>query len=131
MLVSELLAALQGVDPGARVTLWGRRGPKSNCPPGEVEGDVIYIAVSQVDGVDQLVVLTNVVADKRGNDVFDAPPQFKRFSISTGEGLAAGAADLMEQTHSEATENLTTHLEVERIKDAFRAFEQLMRGEET
>jgi hypothetical protein len=129
--VSELIEALKGVSPDARVTLWGKRGPSSKCPPGEAEGDVIYIAVSNVDDVDTLVVLSNVLVDKRGNDVFEAPPQFKRFKIRTTGNFHAAVADLTEQAHSEPTKDLATHLEVERMKSAFRSFEDLLNQVQT
>jgi hypothetical protein len=126
MLVSQLIEALQGVSPDARVTLWGKRGPSSKCPPGEVEGDVIYIAVSNLDDHDELVILSNVLVDKGGKEVFEAPPQFKRFKLRSADGYHSAVADLTEQAHSEPTKDLSTHLEVERIKSAFRSFEELL-----
>jgi len=128
MFVSELLEALEGVNPDARVMVYGHHIPRSSAPSDVAEGDIVQIVVSAVDGNDRLVVLSNCVETSAGELVFDAPPQFKRFSIGTADGVAAAAADLREQAYGERTVDLRTHLEVKRVKTMFRSFEELLRS---
>ena len=130
MRVSELLAALEDVSPDAEVRLWGCRGPHSQCPPEQTEGELLYIAISNVDGTDRLVVFSNCIEDSRGNPVFKAPPQIKRFRVNTKDGLAAAAADLREQAFGETTEDLRTQLEVKRVKAMFNNFDKLLRSKQ-
>lgn len=125
MKVSKLIETLQGISPDADVRLITKHNPATSHDADIGSGAPIYIAVTAMDGVDQLVVLCNFVEDKRCNPVFDAPPQFKRFSLSGAGGASAAAADLIEQAGSETTKDLDTHLEVERIKDLFRKLEDL------
>jgi hypothetical protein len=120
MKVSQLLDALKGCNPDANIHLFAARNPHHDAPDTG-SGAPIYIAVTAVDGTDRLVVLSNVLADKQGQSVFDAPPQFKRFSTSSNEGLAVAAADLREQMNCESAVDLDTHLEVSRVKDLFRS----------
>jgi hypothetical protein len=124
MKVSKLIAALQTVDPDAEVRLVARRNPSAS-PSEEGSGPPIYIAVTNIDGIDKLVLLCNYVDNKQAEPVFDAVPQFKRFRLSTAEGIAPAVADLSEQAGSEPTKDLDTHLEVERVKDLFRKLEGL------
>ena len=126
MIVSELIAALKGVSPDAVVRMWGTANPKSQAARGDVEGDIIYIAISQLDDKDKLVVLSNCVVDRRGNAVFDVPPQIKRFAISSKDGVSAAIADLTEQANCEATTDLRDELEKEKLRDIFRSFEELL-----
>jgi hypothetical protein len=120
MKVSQLLDALKGCNPDANIHLFAARNPHHDAPDTG-SGAPIYIAVTAVDGTDRLVVLSNVLADKQGQSVFDAPPQFKRFSTSSNDGLAVAAADLREQMNCESAVDLDTHLEVSRVKDLFRS----------
>jgi hypothetical protein len=127
MIVSELIAALKGVSPDAEVTLWCASNPNT----GRADGDIIYIAITQLDDKDKLVVLSNCVVDRRGNAVFDAPPQIKRFAISSKDGVSAAIADLTEQAHCEATTDLRDELEKEKLRDIFRSFEDLFNQVQT
>ena len=127
MKVSELIAALEGVSPDAPVKLWCAENPDS----GLAEGDIIYVAITQVDGADTLVMLTNCVDGKRGNAVFDAPPQIKRFRISTKAGAAAATADLIEQAGCEPTQDLRVELEKDKLRKIFRSFEDLLNQVQT
>lgn len=124
MKVSQLLDALKDCNPDANIHLFAARNPHHDAPDTG-SGAPIYIAVTAVDGTDRLVVLSNVLADKQGQSVFDAPPQFKRFSTSSGEGLAVAAADLREQMNCESAVDLDTHLEVGRVKSLFQSLAAL------
>jgi hypothetical protein len=124
MKVSQLLDALKGCNPDANIHLFAARNPHHDAPDTG-SGAPIYIAVTAVDGTDRLVVLSNVLADKQGQSVFDAPPQFKRFSTSSNEGLAVAAADLREQMNCESAVDLDAHLEVSKVKDIFRSLETM------
>jgi hypothetical protein len=125
MKVSKLIEVLQTVSPDADVELIAKHNPATGKDTDIGSGPPIYIAVTAVDGIDQLVVLCNYVDDKHCNPVFDAPPQFKRFSLASSGGASAAVADLVEQAGSEPTKDLDTHLEVERVKDLFRKLEGL------
>ena len=131
MKVSELSAILARVSPDAVVRMWGTANPESQTARGDVEGDIIYIAISQLDDKDKLVVLSNCVVDRRGNAVFDVPPQIKRFAISSKDGVSAAIADLTEQAHCEATTDLRDELEKEKLRDIFRSFEELLSQAQT
>ena len=124
MNVSKLREILASIDGDAKVTLALRNGT-----PGEHDkvatGAPIYFAVTNVDDCDKFVVISNFVADQHGNDVFDAPVQFKRFKISTADGLAAAAADLIEQCGCEATEDMDDHLRKQALRDVFDDFKYL------
>ena len=126
MLVSELLAVLQTVSPDAEVRLYGEHRPGSACPSGTAEGPLVYVAISQVDDSDRLVMLSNCVTNQRGDTVFDAPPQIKRFKVSTSDGHAAAVADLVEQGGCEPTQDLRVELEKEKLRDIFRNFKDLL-----
>lgn len=122
MKVSELSAILKTISPDAEVSLWCGNNPAL----GEATGDIIYVAITQIDDNDKVVMLTNCVNDKRSNPVFDAPPQVKRFKVSTSAGSAAAIADLTEQMNCEPTQDLSAELEKEKLRDIFRSFEDLM-----
>jgi hypothetical protein len=125
--VSELSAILKTISPDAVVKLCC-----ANIPAlGEAAGDIIYVAITQIDGNDKVVMLTNCVNDKRGNPVFDAPPQIKRFKVSTSAGSAAAIADLTEQMNCEPTQDLCAELEKEKLRDIFRSFEDLLNQAQT
>ena len=130
MKVSTLIEALQGIDPDADVRLVAKHNPATLSEPDVGSGALIYIAVTTIDDTDRLVVFSNFVDDERANPVFDMPPQFKRFRISTNEGAAAAVADLSKQANSEPTKDLETHLEVERLKRSFRQLEDLLKPKE-
>ena len=127
MLVSDLLAALNDVSLDAEVQLHCCRKPDSSSQSNEASGDVIYVAISNIDGHDRLVILSNYVTNKRNEPVFNAPPQFKRFCISSKSGPTAAIADLQEQANCEPTQDLHDHLEVKRIKSVFDSFNSLLR----
>lgn len=126
MKVSELSAILQTISPDAEVKLLAKHRPESDLPSDLGSGSPIYVAVTAVDGSDTLVMLCNYLADQRGNDVFDAPPQFKRFRIDTGNGVPAAVADLIEQAGCEPTQDLHVEAEKEKLRDIFRSFEDLL-----
>lgn len=124
MNAETLIKALQTVHPKARVTLAAM--PKQqglDNGTGACAGDIVYISVAEVDGVDTLVTLTNCVADAAGDLVFDVKPQFKRFRVSTQQGGVAAAADLREQLGCEATHDLDAHLDLDSIRQLFRSME--------
>jgi hypothetical protein len=125
MNVKQLRQILAGIDDDAKVTL-----AVSNRTPGSSDGVAtgapIYFAVTNVDDCDKFVVISNFVADQRGNDVFDAPAQFKRFKVSTADGVAAAAADLIEQYGCEATEDMDEHLRKQALRDVFDDFKYLI-----
>lgn len=116
MKASELLHVLKGVDPDAQVVIAAVHNPTNTDGPGEASGDVLYIAVTNIDGKDRVVGLCNCVEDSKGNHVFDAPPQFKRFSISSGDGPDVAIADLKEQMNGEPTEDLRLKQQVEQLE---------------
>jgi len=128
MLVSELLFALRDVSPDAEVLIWAKRQDPADPKQIDASGELIYVAITSIDGDDKIVVLSNCVVDKRGTPVFDAPPQLKRFCVSTGDGPAAAEADLAEQAGSEPTLDLRQQMETERMKNIFRNFEDLLNG---
>ena len=127
MIVSELIAALQSIGPDAKVQLYCHHTPGRD-QPDHASGDVLYVAVTNIDDSDEVVILSNCVSNKRGDSVFDAPPQFKRFKLSSKHGPAAAIADLQEQAGSEPTKDLATHLEVVKMKNIFHDFESLLRS---
>jgi hypothetical protein len=92
-----------------------------------VEGPILYVCITEVDGEDTLVMLCNSLDDRNREPVFDAPPQIKRFKVSTKDGLAAAAADLTEQANCEPTQDLAGQREVETMRKIFRGFEDLLR----
>jgi hypothetical protein len=120
MKVSKLIKTLQTIDPDAEVRLVARRNPSAS-PSEEGSGPPIYIAVTNIDGIDKLVLLCNYVDNKQAEPVFDAVPQFKRFRLSTAEGIATAVADLSEQAGCEPTVDLDAHLELEGIKQMVSA----------
>lgn len=119
-----LIKTLQTVHPKARVILAAM--PKQqglDNGSGTCSGDIVYVTVAEVDGVDTLVTLTNCVSNSRGDLMFDVEPQLKRFRVSTKHGPQAAAADLQEQAGCEPTQDLRAHLDVESIKSLFRSLE--------
>lgn len=92
-----------------------------------MEGPILYVCITEVDGEDTLVMLCNSLDDRNREPVFDAPPQIKRFKVSTKDGLAAAAADLTEQANCEPTQDLAGQREVETMRKIFRGFEDLLR----
>ena len=124
MNAETLIRTLQGVHPKARVILSAMpRQQEVDNGTGTCSGDVIYISVAEVDGIDTLVTLSNCVADRSGDLIFKARPQFRRFRVSTQQGVAAAAADLQEQLACEPTHDLETHLEVSDVMSLFRALD--------
>lgn len=119
-----LIKTLQTVGPKARVVVAAMpRQQELDNGAGACGGDIVYVTVAEVDGVDTLVTLTNCVSNAHGDLVFDVEPQFKRFCVSTRHGLHAAAADLQEQASSEQTKSLQSHLDVESIKSLFQSLE--------
>jgi hypothetical protein len=115
MKVSELIKTLEGIDPGASVVLVAQHNPGNHDDPGEGTGDVVYVAVTDIDDRDRVVALCNCVEDSKGRPVFDAPPQFKRFSIRTIDGTEAAIADLREQMCGDHTEDLRLKQQVDEL----------------
>lgn len=121
MIVSTLIEALQTIDPNARVHLASFRNPDTDEAPETATGDIVLISVTQIDGTDVRVFLSNCVADADGINDFKAKPQFMRTKISLGQGTQAAAADLEQQLSKQATTDLDEYLEVEQVKNLFRA----------
>ena len=128
MIVSELIAALEGINPSATVLLWCASNPDKG---GKAVGDIVYVSIGHVDGTDRTVILANCVDDKHGNHVFDAPPQIRRFSVSNSGGRAAAIAGLTEQLGCEPTQDLRDELEKDKLREIFRSFKDLLNQVQT
>ena len=125
MLAKDLKAILNTIGDEAKVLLHCLPGPKTADGDGH-SGDLVYTAVTAVDGIDRVVVFTNCVCDRQGNHVFDAEPQFKRFYIGSEEGRDVAIADLIEQANCEPTSSVRDELRKEDLRQTFRSFEELL-----
>ena len=120
--VQQLIDTLQTINnPEARIVIIAAPQDRdADNGNGTAHGDVAHIGVARIDGNDVLVTLTNHLSDAQGNIIFDAPPQFKRFSVSTTAGLQEAAADFQEQANCEPTMDLATYLEVRQFERLFK-----------
>lgn len=73
MNAKELRALLDGIDDDAQVLISAQ-----NEFGAWAQGNLIHIAVTNIDGNDKVVALCNCVSDADGNTVFNAPTQFTR-----------------------------------------------------
>lgn len=101
MKVSDLQKLLSTIDRDARVVLATTNGI------AEIGGDIVHVVVTAIDGKDQVVGLSNCVADADGKLIFDAPPQFIRTNADSGS-VAAMKQQLMDglQKPTASIENL-------------------------
>ena len=127
MNVATLRELLAPMDGSARVLLYAPPNPSMDGLP---IGHLLHLTITRLDGAENTVTLSTChdPSDPDQGPVFDGEPTVTVASATTRHGLIAAQLSLEEQLADKPAMSVSDHLEVQRVRAAFRRLNALIEG---